>query len=139
VGLEAVELIRIEAGLPRFGADMNEGTIPLEADLDRAISYTKGCFLGQEIIARATYRGHVNKRLAGVLLPDELRSVPAELRRGENSVGIVTSSAFSWKIGNRIGLAMVHRDYSAPGTRLQIAGTTDAATVLALPFVGAPS
>src|SRR5215831_4001829 len=66
VGFAALEVLRVERGTPRFGADMDDRTIPLEANLQRAIHYQKGCYIGQEVIARATFRGHVNRHLVGL-------------------------------------------------------------------------
>src|SRR5712692_2604230 len=73
-GFDALEILRVEEGIPRFGQDMDERTIPLEANLEAAISYDKGCYIGQEVIARATFRGHVNKKLIGLVLGGELPS-----------------------------------------------------------------
>jgi folate-binding protein YgfZ len=89
-GEDALEAARIERGVPRFGADMDESTIPLEANLERAISYTKGCYIGQEVIAKATYRGHVRRRLARLSVPPGTRA-GAQLVEGEKSMGLLTS------------------------------------------------
>ena len=70
VGDDALEILRIEAGLPRYGVDMDETRVVLETGLDEAVSYTKGCYIGQEIIARIHWRGHVAKRLAGLVLDE---------------------------------------------------------------------
>lgn len=134
IGLEAMEIIRIECGVPRFGVDMNDGTIPLEANLESAISYTKGCYLGQEVIARATYRGHVNKKLVGVIFADGEAAQPAELRLEDRIVGRITSAGFSWTTGKGIGLASIHRAHVTPGTQLDIGPARAAATVHPLPF-----
>src|SRR5262249_6418613 len=66
-GMQVYEVVRVENRVPRYGIDMDEQTIPLEANLRRALSFTKGCYLGQEVIARATYRGHVNRLLCGLI------------------------------------------------------------------------
>jgi folate-binding protein YgfZ len=134
---EAVEVSRVESGLPRFGIDMTEDTIPLEAGIEhRAISLTKGCYVGQEVIIRVLHRGHgrVARRLVGLSL-DESAPVPARgaaIRSTDREVGAVTSAVRSHALGRAIALGYVHRDFTAPGTRLTIDGT--AATVAALPF-----
>jgi folate-binding protein YgfZ len=131
-GFEALEVLRVERGTPRFGADMDEKTIPLEARLERALSYQKGCYIGQEVIARATFRGHMNRHLVGLSFdaPPPLRS---ELFRGERKVGWVTSAVESPRFG-AIGLGYVHRDVEQPGTALTLPGEAGRVTVRALPF-----
>lgn len=134
---DAVEIVRIEAGRPKFGADMDEETIPLEAGLeDRAISRTKGCYVGQEIIIRVIDRGHgrVARRLVAVRL-DSTR-VPARgepMRAGDRDIGRVTSAAFSPHLDAPIALGYVHRDFVEPGTALAVGG--DPATVIPTPVV----
>jgi folate-binding protein YgfZ len=125
---EILEVLRIEAGVPIFGRDMTEKTIPLEANLERAISYTKGCYIGQEVIARGTYRGQMNKRLMGLLLgPAEVApgaelfgsASQSELQASERKVGWLTSVTASIRLGQHVALGYVHRDFLQPGTRLQ--------------------
>jgi folate-binding protein YgfZ len=131
-GFESLEVLRVERGTPRFGADMDEKTIPLEARLERALNYQKGCYIGQEVIARATFRGHMNRHLVGL----SFQSLPpskSELFRGERRVGWVTSPVESPRFG-AIGLGYVHRDVEQPGTALTLTGGTGQATVRALPF-----
>ena len=135
---EAVNVCRVEAGRPRFGVDMTTDTIPLEAGIeDRAISLTKGCYVGQEIIIRVLHRGHgrVARRLVGLSLAGA-QDVPeqgAAVHAGERDVGAVTSAVMSPALGHAIALAYVHRDFTAAGTALTVGET--AATVTALPFV----
>ncbi|MBD0325933.1 MAG: aminomethyl transferase family protein, partial [Pyrinomonadaceae bacterium] len=97
VGFEALETLRIEAGQPRHNVDMDESNVVLETGLDEAISYTKGCYIGQEIIARIHWRGHVAKRLAGLSFEDGSEvSTGAKVRTPDGKeIGRVTSSAFS--------------------------------------------
>lgn len=135
-GLDAFEIFRIEEGVPRFGQDMDERTIPLEANLQAAINYEKGCYIGQEVIARATFRGHVNKKLAGLILGQELPPPRAELRYGGKGVGWITSATVSPRIGCAIAIGYVHREYVEPGTRLEVAGYQGDAQVQKLPFEG---
>ncbi len=138
VDRDAVDVCRVEAGRPRFGVDMTEDTIPLEAGIeDRAISLTKGCYVGQEIIIRVLHRGHgrVARRLVGLSL-DPSAEVPARgavIRTADRDVGAVTSAVRSPALGRAVALGYVHRDFTAPGTALSIGGAV--ATVATLPFV----
>lgn len=116
VGRLAATAARVEAGEPRMGRDVDEGTIPQEAGLaDEAISFTKGCFLGQELVARIDSRGHVNRHLRGIVitenrLPPEGAAVVAE---GEQ-VGAITSIAESLQVGAPIGLGLIRREVEPP-------------------------
>ncbi len=133
-GFEATEAARVEAGVPRFGQDMEETTIPLEANLQSALHYSKGCYIGQEVIARATFRGHMNRKLVGLTFSGEPVAHKAELRRGDKKVGWVTSALRSPAEGNPVlGLGYVHRDHLEPGTELELADESGKATVRALP------
>jgi folate-binding protein YgfZ len=141
VGSPALEMSRIEAGRPLFHVDMDEDTIPLEAGIeDRAISLTKGCYVGQEIIIRVLHRGHgrVARRLVGVAL-DSAAPVPARgdtLSAGERDIGSITSGVYSPSLERPIALGYVHRDFVEPGTSVTIQheGTGYAAVVSRLPF-----
>ncbi|MCP3141667.1 CAF17-like 4Fe-4S cluster assembly/insertion protein YgfZ [Pyxidicoccus xibeiensis] len=134
LGFEALELLRVEAGVPRYGQDMVDTTIPLEANLAGAISYNKGCYIGQEVIARATFRGHMNRKLTGLLLGDVDAAPGTELRRGEKKVGWLTSVVRSPVKGQRVALGYVHRDSLEPGTELTLAEGPATAKVAPLPF-----
>ena len=137
VGLQALETLRIESGKPRFGVDMTEATIPVEANLLEAISYTKGCYIGQEVIARIDARGHVNRQLAGLLLGEaELPEAGSKLFSPDREVGWITSTAWSPAMAQAIALAYVRRGFLEPGTALQVRtdGGYIPATVAALPF-----
>lgn len=118
---ETVEVLRVEAGVPKFGVDMTEATIPLEANLEKAIHYQKGCYIGQEVIARATYRGQMNKRLMGLTLGTALVTPGTEVKLGDRRVGRVTSVAHSELLGQEVALAYVHRDHLTDGTQLALA------------------
>lgn len=137
VSAEAAEVCRIEAGRPRFGIDMTTETIPLEAGIeDRAISQTKGCYVGQEVIIRVLHRGHgrVAKRLTGLALAGTAVPEPgAVVRSGDREIGVVTSAALSPTLGHAIALGYVHRDYVSAGTAVSVDGAP--AVVAALPFV----
>lgn len=108
LGFEALNLLRLEAGVPLFGIDFDHTHLPVEANLLDAISYTKGCYVGQEVLARLRARGHVSRRLSGLVLEGD-SAPPAGatvLHAGEN-VGEVTSGVFSPKLGKPIALAYV--------------------------------
>ena len=138
---EAVERVRIESGRPRFGVDMDHDTIPLEAGIEeRAISRTKGCYVGQEVIIRVIDRGHgrVARRLVGLAIEGATVPSPADvIVGGEREIGRVTSAVLSPALGRPIALGYVHRDFVQPGTPVQIAHATGrlVAQVAALPFV----
>jgi tRNA-modifying protein YgfZ len=124
------EIVRVESGRPRFGIDIEEGVIPQEAGLnERAVSFTKGCYVGQETVARLYYRGKPNRRLRGVRL-----SAPtpagAELRLGEKTVGKLGSSVVS-PVHGPIGLALVRRE-AEDGATVDIDGAP--ALIVDIPF-----
>jgi folate-binding protein YgfZ len=133
VDAQTYEVLRVEAGVPFFGADMTATTIPLEANLERAIHYNKGCYIGQEVIARATYRGKMNRKLTGLLLGALVPERGVELKLGEKKVGWLTSVVQSQLKGQTVALGYVHRDSLAPGTVLEVA-SGGTATVAALPL-----
>jgi tRNA-modifying protein YgfZ len=121
VSAEAIESARIEAGYPRFGIDMTDDTIPLEAGIeDRGISTTKGCYVGQEVIIRVLHRGQgrVVRRLVGLRIDGAPPSRGARLYAADRDIGFVTSAAESPRLGT-IALGYVHRDFLAPGTKLE--------------------
>ena len=119
---EALEAARVEAGYPLFGVDMTEDTIPLEAGIeDRAISFTKGCYVGQEVIIRVVHRGHgrVARKLVALRVDGGVPSRGAKILSGERDIGWVTSAASSPRLG-AIALGYVHRDFVSPGTHVEI-------------------
>ncbi len=140
IAAEVVEFARIEAGRPEFLVDMDADTIPLEAGIeDRAISFTKGCYVGQEVIVRVVHRGGgrvarklVGLKLDGSVVPGARAAVRAE--RGE--IGRVTSAAWSPRLRRTVALAYVHRDFVEPGTALTVdcEGTAVPAVVSAFPI-----
>ena len=138
VGYEALEILRIEAGLPRYGVDMDETNVVTEAALDDAVSYTKGCYVGQEIIARIKYRGHVAKKLVGVMLEQAVKvAAGAVINSTEGKeVGRVTSFTYSPHLGHAIALAYLKYDYLAPDTSVKISSGEEELTaqVTELPF-----
>jgi folate-binding protein YgfZ len=140
-GWEALEVARIEAGVPRFGQDMDETNIPIECGIQaRAISFTKGCYVGQEVINRIHTLGHVNKELRGLRLSDELKPLPAKgdkLFHDGKEVGYVTSSAVSPLLKANIALGYVRREVNQVGTELILrAGEEESRVrIVPLPFV----
>ena len=126
IDLDTFEVIRIERGVPRFLADMNDDTIPLEAGIeDRAISFSKGCYVGQEVIVRVTHRGggRVAKRLVKWHGDDSASVVPmpgSQVLAAGKVVGKVTSAAFSPALNKVVGLGYVHRDFAGAGTDITI-------------------
>lgn len=135
IGAEAFDILRIEAGEPRYGIDMDETNVVTETGLDEAVSFTKGCYIGQEIIARIKYRGHVAKRLSGLLLAGK-----ANVARGVvigsvdgKEIGRVTSATFSPKLKQTIALGYLKYDYLTAGTEVQIDEMK--AHVVELPFL----
>ncbi len=142
----AAEIVRVEAGRPRYGVDIDEGTIPQEAGLnERAVSFTKGCYVGQETVARLHWRGKPNRHLRGLRLSlpaasgedlPHLSPLPAasgeELRLGERPVGRLGSVVHSPRLG-AIGLALVRRE-AAPGDTVAVGEHGAAAALCELPF-----
>jgi tRNA-modifying protein YgfZ len=129
---EALEALRLEAGVPRFGADLTETSLVQEAGLERvAVSFDKGCYLGQETVARTQYRGHVNRLLRGLLLPAPA-PVGAVVRAGDREVGRLSSVALSPARGP-IALAVLRREVGA-GDEVSVDGLDRPARVVELPF-----
>lgn len=142
VGFGALETLRIEAGRPRYGTDLTEETIPTEAYesaglMERAISFSKGCYTGQEVIVRIAHRGHVNRHLRGLRLGDAPAPAPrTPLVHPETGkeVGRVTSAAFSPLLGETIALGYVRREVQ-PGGAVRVGSAEGAsAGVVDLPF-----
>jgi folate-binding protein YgfZ len=136
---DVVEVSRVEAGRPIFGRDMTEDTIPLEAGIeDRAISFTKGCYVGQEIIIRVLHRGHgrVARKLVGVTLASttEVPAAGARIRSGDRDIGSVTSAVRSVALGYPIAMAYVQRDFIEPGTAVAVLSGTSVVPALVVPF-----
>jgi folate-binding protein YgfZ len=143
VAAEAIEAARIEAGYPIFGSDMTADTIPLEAGIEsRAISTSKGCYVGQEVIIRVLHRGHgrVARRLVTLKLEGEGADVKVKVRDGDREVGFVTSAAVS-PLSGPIALGYVHRDLAVDGARVQVDTPSGhvPATVALQPLRNAPT
>ncbi len=111
IGRDAYEVLRIEAGIPRFGADMGEDTLALEVAPEFALSFTKGCYVGQEIVARGTYVGQVRRKLVGLRVDGDGPPERGDrVSKGGRDVGLVTSGAWSPSLGLVIALAVLRVD-----------------------------
>jgi tRNA-modifying protein YgfZ len=129
---QAAEIVRVEHGRPRYGIDLDDGTIPQEAGLnERAVSFTKGCYVGQETVARLHYRGRPNRHLRGLRLSAPV-APGAGLQLGGRSVGLITSSVLS-PVHGPIGLALMRRE-AEPGNTVEAGDRGGRATVVGLPF-----
>lgn len=138
VGAEALNVLRVEAGVPWYGHDVDETVIFPETRLERLVSYTKGCYIGQEVVARVKYRGHVNRALSGLVLDgDRVPAAGAAIVAGGGEVGRVTSAVRSFALGRPIALGYVRREHFAPGSAVQVqdGGGAIPARVVELPFV----
>jgi folate-binding protein YgfZ len=131
---EAFTAARIEAGLPLFGIDFDSSNFPQEVNRDReAISFTKGCYLGQETVARIDALGHVNKHITGVRFNrTEVPPIGTELKYSGRVAGTITSATFSPQLATSLALAMIRREASAPGTHLE--STAGEGEVISLPL-----
>jgi folate-binding protein YgfZ len=128
-----LEVLRIEAGVPRFGAELDESVLPAEAGLDRAFTDGKGCYTGQEIVERMRSQGAASHRLVGVMAAGPAAfAVGDELVVNDRRAGEITSACVSEAVG-AIALAFVRRAFAKPGTEVAVAGRS--ARIVALPFV----
>lgn len=121
IGRPVEKILRVEAAIPRYGVDMDEKTYPMEARLDRAISLSKGCYVGQEVVAKATHIGGVGRLLSCLTM--EGAAVPpagARVRAGQREVGQVTSAVYSPHRKSAIALAYLKRNFATAGTRCQV-------------------
>ena len=131
---ELAEARRIEAGRPRFGTDMDESHMPLEAGLDDAISFDKGCYIGQEYVVRLAHRGHLNRKLVGIKIDgSEVPSAGATVTADDQETGAITSAAFSPTLGAVVALGYLRRDSFAPDTKVTVDGKSGVVTTL--PFL----
>jgi folate-binding protein YgfZ len=137
VSPEAVETLRIEAGIGSFGKDMDETNVISEANLDDAVSFTKGCYIGQEIIARIKYRGHVAKKLTGLTFAENEPVAAGDVvKSGEGKdIGRVTSTTFSPALKQTIALGYVRYEHLATGTEVLVGENGIKARVTELPFI----
>ncbi|MGQ0792486.1 MAG: CAF17-like 4Fe-4S cluster assembly/insertion protein YgfZ [Deltaproteobacteria bacterium] len=122
IGAEALEILRIEAAIPRYGRDMDENTIPIEAGIWDALSFDKGCYVGQEVIARIKWRGHVNRHLLGFSIEGgRIPQAGAKIFHDEREIGQLTSPCLSPHAGGIIALGYARREFSDMGARVSIA------------------
>ena len=143
VGEKAHEMLRIEAGIPRYGVDMTEDNLILETGLTHAVSFNKGCYLGQEVVERIRSRGHVNKALTGLII-DGKNPPPAgsKILSDEKEIGTITSSTHSPALESAVALGYLHRDHRSRGTQVLVRYDEELfvnATVTELPFAGKPA
>ena len=137
VGLAALEVLRIEAGEAR-AADVGGDVLALETGLEHAISFTKGCYIGQEFVVRVAHRGHVNRRLSGLVLNgDRVPPAGSKVMAGDKEMGWITCAALSPGLGRPIALGYVRRECNAPGSKVTVQAGDGAldAEVVALPFM----
>ena len=140
-GIEALETLRIEAGTPVYFSDMDEHTIPVESNLDKAISYTKGCYIGQETISRIKFRGHVNRTLTGFYINGDIVPVKGDkiikiIHDIEQNVGVVTSACHSPTLNKIIAMGYIRIECSEQGETVHIESGSQRlpAVVTKLPF-----
>ena len=138
VGMAALGCLRVEAGWPWYGVDFDDTNLLMESLTAEHVSFTKGCYVGQEVVIRVEHQGHVNKRLCGLLLSGE--TVPpagAGILAGDRKVGTVTSAVRSPALKRAIALGYVRRDFWEPGTKLYVSAGEHGldAEVVSLPFV----
>jgi len=137
VGMTAFESLRVEAGTPLFGHDVDESVLLPELPFENLVSYSKGCYPGQEVVVRIRDRGHVNRMLRGLRLEgDDVPPAGAEVVAGDAPIGTVTSATWSFGLERPIALAFVRRQHAEPGSRVSVRFDRRAlaASVSALPF-----
>jgi folate-binding protein YgfZ len=137
VGADAAEILRVEAGIARYDRDVDDTVILPETRLEALVSYSKGCYIGQETVARVKYRGHINRGLAGLVLEgDDVPSAGAPVVVGDKDIGRVTSAVRSLSLGTPIALGYVRREHFEPGSvvSVKIGDGLVGARVSALPF-----
>lgn len=128
------DVVRTEAGIPVYGVDIDETTTMPEIG-DQGISYDKGCYIGQEVVAKVKYIGHVNRRFVGIVLSDgALPEIKSVIRRGGREVGYVTTSLFSPRLNKPIALGFVSRGAYSAGSDVEVG--TQLAKIVDLPFKG---
>ncbi|MCI0487482.1 MAG: aminomethyltransferase family protein [Blastocatellia bacterium] len=136
-GLDALDSLRIEAGIPVYGVDVDESNMMLEVGLADAVSYKKGCYTGQEAVAMATYRGHISKKLTGLTLTGDKAPSPGDkVSKDGKTIGYVTSAIRSETLGTVIAMAYIKYGFFDPGTEVEI-NTWDeylTGSVVELPF-----
>ena len=138
VGMQALDALRVEAGVAWYGRDVDETLIFPETRLEQLVSYTKGCYIGQEVVARVKYRGHINRGLSGLVLEgDRVPAAGVRVVAEGKDIGRITSAVRSYALGRPIALGYVRREHFEPGSLVDIddAGAVLRAKVAALPFL----
>ncbi len=137
VGLTALNSLRIEAGIPRYGAELGDSVFPGEAELEKAVSFEKGCYIGQEIVARMKYRGHPNRLLRGFeIMGDTPPQSGDRLFDGDKDIGWLTSAVVSPTLGKTIGIGYIRVAFTDEGSEVKVETAEGRvnATVRPLPF-----
>lgn len=135
IGFDTYEILRVEAGIPTYGVDMDEKTIPIEAGLWDALNFEKGCYIGQEVIARIKWRGHVNRHLVGFELDGEIKPRSGDkIYKDGKEIGYVTSSVFSHRINKYIALGYIRREYKEHGNQVSISTSEGAISTAVVKF-----
>ena len=138
VGMQALDTLRVEAGIPWYGRDVDETLIFPETRLEQLVSFTKGCYIGQEVVARVKYRGHINRGLSGFVLEgDRVPGAGARVVAAGKEIGRVTSAVWSFALDRPIALGYVRREHFEPGSPVDVddGGGILQAKVAALPFI----
>ncbi len=117
---ETLNTLKIESGIPTFGIEVDDKTLPPEAGLDSAISYTKGCYLGQETISRIKHYGHVNKLISKISWQGEAVALNSQILFQEKEVGKILNQSFSPHYQSMLGLSLIHKEAFTPGTEVKI-------------------
>jgi folate-binding protein YgfZ len=136
--MAALDLLRVEAGWPWYGVDFDDSNLLMEALTPDHVSFTKGCYLGQEVVIRVEHQGHLNKKLTGLLVAGAIvPSAKADILSGERKVGTLTGAVFSPALQRVIALGYVRREAWDPGTKLRIISGEQSldAEVTEVPFV----
>ncbi len=122
IGFQALNILRTEAGIPWYGSDFDDSTLPMEVGLEGAISMTKGCYRGQEIVARISHRGHLDRGLGGIGIESpEIPPGKAEVFAADSRIGRVTSAVVSPLLNQALALAILKRDFLTPGLTVDVA------------------
>ena len=132
IGWQVGEILRVEAGIPRYGAEIDESVVPLEAGLNRAVDFDKGCYIGQEVIAKMHFRGRPRRYLTGLLLSGNT-PVSGNIIVNDKTVGRVTTCVKSLRLNRVIALSIIRRGYHEAGQRVLLDDGSEA-EVVNLPF-----
>jgi aminomethyltransferase len=134
VGSEAIEMLRVASGIPRYGLDIRERDLPQETEQERALNFSKGCYIGQEIVERIRSRGNVHRKFTGLIIEGNLPPLGAKIGSEGKEIGEITSAASvpASSGERRLALGYIRREIGAPGNKVLVAGAD--AVITALPF-----